>query len=97
MKGSTFPGPSSVEQLHELVAVFIGQERIVKSDFRNTGNGSQDEFFEAGLSGSSDRNRVAITAQAGSNPKHIDLIGNKRLVDRVIAVAHRLPCSGCVS
>ena len=35
--------------LHELVANFIGEERIVQVDFWHPGNSAHDDVFDAGL------------------------------------------------
>src|SRR5271167_4292778 len=57
----------------EIVAVLIGEERIVQSHFWNPRKGSENQIFDAGLRRCGHRDGVAIAAEPGCDPEHIHL------------------------
>ena len=62
-----------VKVLHEVVAHFIGQHRIVQVNFRKSGNGAQKNVFDARLFGGGDGDGIAIATQAGSQPDDVNI------------------------
>ncbi len=57
-----FAALGHVEILHEVVADFVGEHRVVQVNLGDAGNGSQQYIFKAGLLGGSYGNRIAVTA-----------------------------------
>ena len=64
-----------MERLHEVIAIRQRQKGIVQVDFGDPGQGAQNNVLDAGLSGGSHRDGIAIAAQASSNPENFDLGG----------------------
>ena len=62
-----------VPEFQEVVAVLVGEDRIVQMDLRQAGDCAQQNVFDAGLSGRGNGDRVSITAQAGRDPENVDL------------------------
>jgi segregation and condensation protein A len=52
---------SLVPILHQFIAHLVGQHRIMQMHLGQAGNGAGHQFFDAGLHGGRDRNRIAIT------------------------------------
>ena len=63
-----------VPGLHELVAVLVGQHRVVQVDLGQPGDRSQDHVLDARLGGGGDRDRVAVAAQPGRDPEDVHLL-----------------------
>ena len=61
-----------MEILHELIAVFVGEERIMELYPRKAGEGAKHKVFDTGLGGAGHCDRIAITSQPRSNPQHVD-------------------------
>ena len=58
----------------------VGEHRIVQVDLGQAGDGAQQHIFDAGLRCRGDRNRIAVTAQAGRDPEDVDLRDGRRLL-----------------
>ena len=67
-----------VPELHELVAVLVGEHGVVQVDLGQPGNRPQDDVFDAGLRGGGDRDRVAVAAQPGRDPEDVHLLDGRR-------------------
>ena len=61
-----------MEKLHEVFADFVGQDGIVKVDFRNAGDDAEHDVLDARLRGRGHRDRIAVATQAGRDPDNID-------------------------
>ena len=52
-----------VPVLHELVADFVGEDRIVQMHFRQPGNSAHHHVLDAGQSRRGDGNRIPVATQ----------------------------------
>ena len=62
-----------VEISHELVTDFGSEDGIMQMDFRQAGNGAEQDVFDARLFGRRDRYGVAIAAETGGDPHDMNL------------------------
>src|ERR1700683_4890944 len=58
--------------LHEVVAIFIGQDGIVQMDFGKPRYGPQKNVLNARLGSGGDRDGITIAAQTGGDPKDMN-------------------------
>jgi hypothetical protein len=66
------PVCSFIEELHELLTVFKGEELVMEVHFWYAGNAAEQDLFETWLRRCSHGNRVSITTESGSDPEEID-------------------------
>src|SRR6185312_4678811 len=59
---------------HELVARLKGENRVMEVHLGNSGQGSEHKVLNAGLRGRGYGNGVAVTPEAGGDPKHINFL-----------------------
>src|ERR1700683_4425832 len=62
-----------VPKLQEIVAIFIGEYRVVQMDARQSGDRAQQNVLDAWLRGGSNRNRIAVAAKAGGDPENVNV------------------------
>ena len=86
---------SHVPKLHELVAVLISQNRVVKVNLGETRYRSEDYILDARLRGGSDGNGITIAAKSGSHPYNMN-IGDGGIFLRFATVRSRF-CHGSIS
>ena len=58
-----------VEPLEEFITVLKGEDGIVEANFGNPGDGAEHEFFDTGLRGRGERDRVAIATEPRCEPE----------------------------
>ena len=78
MKGASFAVGRLMKRLQEFVAVFGGQEGIMKVDLRDPGNSAEHDFLDAGLSRGGHRDGLAVAAESSGDPENIDLLNRSR-------------------
>src|SRR3954469_10833254 len=61
-----------IPELHEIVAVFIGKDRIVQVNLGKPGNCAEDDIFDARLRGCSDGDGVSIATQPRRYPQNME-------------------------
>ena len=62
-----------VPELQEVVAVFVGEYRIVQVNLGQAGNRAQQDVFNAGLGGRGNGDRISITSQTRCDPHNVQL------------------------
>ena len=71
--GSSLPSRRQVPILHEVVAHFVGEDRIVQVDLGQAGDGAQHDVLDAGLHGGGDGDRISVAAKTGGHPYDVNL------------------------
>src|ERR1700683_5271278 len=62
-----------VPKLQEIVAIFIGEYRVVQMDARQSGDRAQQNVFNAWLRGGSNGNGIAVAAKTGGDPENMNI------------------------
>ena len=57
-----------VPELHEVVAILVGEDGIVQVNLGQAGNCAEHHIFDAGLRGRGDGDGVAVATQTGRDP-----------------------------
>ena len=71
-----------VQKFHEVVADFVGEERIVKANLRDAGDEAEHQVLDAGLRGRSHGDGVAVATKGGGNPENFDFFDLHRATSR---------------
>ena len=71
MNGAELPAAARWKRLQELVARFVGEERIVQLDFGTPGDAAEQQVFDAGLGRRGHGDGVAVAAEAGGDPEDL--------------------------
>ena len=72
-EGIELPFFRLIPVLHEVVAVFVGEHRIVQVHFGQAGDCAQQHIFDAGLGGRGDRDGISVAAESGGDPDDVNL------------------------
>jgi hypothetical protein len=71
-KGSSLPSSARYQRLHEIVAVFIGQDWIVQVDFGEPGMAPRMTSSMLGWVAAVIGYGIAVAAQTGGDPKDVN-------------------------
>ena len=71
----------AIERREEVVAIFVGEEGIVKLDAGNAWQCAEHQLFQRGLGGRGDGNCLPIAPESSGQPEDVHF-GNARLVLR---------------
>jgi hypothetical protein len=66
----------AIPGIEELVAVLIGQYRMMQPDLGQTRDATKHQIFEARLGRCRDRDRITVTAEAGRDPEDVHHLDN---------------------
>ena len=61
-----------MKMAHEFFAVVVSKKRIVQVNFGDPGDATEEDVFNARLSGRGHRDGVSIAAEAGGDPKNVN-------------------------
>ena len=86
-----------IPELHELVAVLVGEHRVVEVDLGQPGNRPHQHVLDAGLRGGGDRHRVAVTAQAGRDPQDVEFLDGRRFLGLASVGRRGLRCRSAIA